>query len=124
MGKAIQSTGLGVGGSGGIPEDRVRHVSLANVGHVSILLCCTNLTSSDSHQAFPFVTPGVVADHIALWLSTEMQRFREEEEEWHQKCIRRDPRDSLRLNAQWMAAIKPPPEVRTQPAKESDKSKL
>jgi hypothetical protein len=64
----IEHTGVGLGGSGGAPKDRVRKITLPKVGHLIAM-----------------EAPKLTADHAASWIGREMGIWREEKrkyEEW------------------------------------------
>ncbi|KAE8152093.1 toxin biosynthesis protein [Aspergillus avenaceus] len=54
--------GTGVGGSGGVANDRVRHITFEKTGHL-----------------VPFERVGEVADAVGTWMSREVARWREVE---------------------------------------------
>lgn len=70
----MDSTGTGVGGSGGTKEGRVREVVLEEIGH---------LVAMEAVEA--------CADAATSWIGKEMGRWRDEErkfrEEWSKKGI-------------------------------------
>lgn len=55
----LQSTGIAVGGSGGVENEAVKDISLEGLGHFA-----------------PFEKPGLVAEGMFQWLSIEMDRWR------------------------------------------------
>lgn len=61
----MDMTGTGVGGSGGVPEGRVKAVLFPDAGHM-----------------VPMETVGACANAAADWLRPEMDRWAREEEEW------------------------------------------
>lgn len=66
----VRNTGIGVGGSGGVQEDRVRYVVLEKIGHL--------VAQED---------PVGVAKSTAEWIGREMERWRELEKLHHQTWI-------------------------------------
>lgn len=68
----MEITGVGVGGSGGAKEGRVKQVTFEDIGHLIAM-----------------EVPGRAADQIAPWLGAELKRWREQEEsfmrEWGMK---------------------------------------
>lgn len=93
---AINRTGTGVGGSGGVAEGRVKEVVLPNVTH-----------------QFPFTAVAETSDACAAWLGTEMRRFRHLEDEWEKKRALMPESDHLNLNKRWVDTIKPPSAFKT-----------
>ena len=61
----LEATGIGVGGSGGAKEGKVKGVTLEDVGHL-----------------IPMVVPKLCAEKAMEWLAPEMSRWREQEEKW------------------------------------------
>ncbi|KAJ2904678.1 Abhydrolase domain-containing protein [Zalerion maritima] len=79
----LDTTGTGVGGSGGAAKGRVKGVILKGIGH----LVAMNV-------------PGVCADHAADWLDNEMARWRKEEQEWEEWKAKSD-REKTLLTEEW-----------------------
>jgi len=63
----VQNTGIGVGGSGGAREGRVKEVMLKGVGHL-----------------VPMEAADESAEVAAEWVGREMERWRGEEREWRE----------------------------------------
>ena len=61
----LEATGIGAGGSGGAKEERVKGLTLDDVGHL-----------------IPMVVPKLCAQKAMEWLAPEMCRWREQEERW------------------------------------------
>ena len=61
----MDTTGVGVGGSGGAKEGRVNSVTLEDVGHL-----------------IPMTVPQLCAEKAVEWLAPELRRWQDEEEKW------------------------------------------
>ena len=61
----LESTGIGIGGSGGVKEGMVKSVTLQGIGHL-----------------VPMIVPKVCAQRVLEWLAPELQRWRDEDERW------------------------------------------
>lgn len=85
--EGIKVCGTGVGGSGGLPEGRVREVTLAGLGHL-----------------MPFQEVTKVIEPCVAWLEEEMERFRETEKQWEQE--RKDV-THLEVSENWYKVLKP-----------------
>lgn len=85
--EGIKACGTGVGGSGGLPEGRVREVTLTGLGHL-----------------MPFQEVKKVAEPCVAWLEEEMERFRQAEKQWEE---RRRGMNHLELNETWYKVLKP-----------------
>ena len=88
--QAAKACGTGPGGSGGMMEGRVKEVIFPDHGHL-----------------FPMEIVDDTAHECALWLGTEMNRWRKEEEEWHRMRAKRSRDDDLKTDEAWRAIIKP-----------------
>lgn len=87
--KKMESTGVGVGGSGGHAEGRVKEVVL-NCGHL-----------------VPMEKVGECADAAALFTSQELVRWEETTREWQRRWLERPRKDRVGLDDQWMEMIGP-----------------
>lgn len=94
--QGIKVTGTGVGGSGGVPDGRVKEVTFPGRGHL-----------------FPMEIVGETAQECAHWLGAEMVRFRGEEEKWRQARLTRPTSDDLMMDKAFMNVVKPPAMART-----------
>ncbi|KAJ6114548.1 toxin biosynthesis protein-like protein [Penicillium sp. IBT 16267x] len=83
----LKLVGLGWGGSGGLPEGRVREVTLAGFGHL--------MTFQEAKK---------VIEPCAAWLEEEMERFRQTEKQWEEE---RKGINHLELNETWYKVLKP-----------------
>ena len=63
----VRRTGVGVGGSGGVPEGRVSGVTFEGIGHL-----------------IPMEASAQTADAISEWVGSEMVRFRKEQLAWNE----------------------------------------
>ena len=88
----LEFTGIGVGGSGGAKEGRVKSVVLEDVGHF-----------------VPMEAVDDSAEHAAKWFQQEMQRYRAEEVRWHELRSQRGKMDDKMVDEEWMKHIGPPP---------------
>ena len=61
----LESTGIGVGGSGGVKAGMVKSLTLQGIGHL-----------------IPMIVPKVCAQRVLEWLAPELQRWRDEDERW------------------------------------------
>lgn len=61
----LESTGIGVGGGGGVKLGMVKSVTLQGIGHL-----------------IPMIVPKVCAHRVLEWLEPELQRWRDEDEKW------------------------------------------
>ncbi|MCJ1475936.1 hypothetical protein MMC13_004600 [Lambiella insularis] len=80
-----EQTGIGAGGSGGKAEGRVADVVFEGVGHL-----------------VPMEAVGKSAESGAEWLGRELGRWMKEEEEWKEARRKRDRRDDLVVDAEWV----------------------
>ena len=87
-----EQTGIGVGGSGGAKEGRVKDVMLKGIGHL-----------------VPMEAVDDSAEHAARWLGQELQRWREEEAEWKKVVDSRGIRDTIVVNEEWIRRMGGPP---------------
>ena len=88
----LEQTGIGIGGSGGVKEGRVKGVMLKGVGHL-----------------IPMEAVDDSAEHAANWLGQELQRWREEEAEWKKVLESRGATDNVVINAEWIRRMGGPP---------------
>lgn len=84
----MQTTGIGVGGSGGAKEGRVKDVVLEGVGHL-----------------VPMEAVGDSADASATWLGAELKRWEEEERQWQMERKERAIDADLRVGKEWIKWI-------------------
>ena len=85
---AMQTTGVGVDGSGGTKERRVEHVVLEGVGHL-----------------VPMIAPDLCAAEAADWLSVEVKRWWEEEERWKRGWLGRTKKERMVVSEEWKRRI-------------------
>ncbi|KAJ5651932.1 hypothetical protein N7507_009358 [Penicillium longicatenatum] len=85
--EGIKVCGTGVGGSGGLPEGRVREVTLTGLGHL-----------------MPFQEVTKVAEPCVAWLEEEMDRFRRTEKQWEED---RKRANHLELSETWYKVLEP-----------------
>ena len=84
----MEATGIGVGGSGGAKEGRVREVILGGVGH---------LIAMDA--------PSHCADAVVPWIDQEMRRWREGEEEWKRDWNAKSRAGKTTVSEEWKRRI-------------------
>lgn len=84
----VQNTGIGVGGSGGAREGRVKEVMLKGVGHL-----------------VPMEAADESAEVAAEWVGREMERWREEEREWRESRRGRGRRGDVVVDDEWVRRI-------------------
>jgi hypothetical protein len=84
----LRNTGIGVGGSGGVTEGRVKEVMLAGVGHL-----------------IPMEAADESAEVAAEWVGREMGRWREEAAEWRKARERRGRRAEVVVDEEWVRRI-------------------
>ncbi|KAJ5549322.1 hypothetical protein N7513_006556 [Penicillium frequentans] len=85
--EGINVCGTGVGGSGGLPEGRVREVTLAGLGHL-----------------MPFQEVKKVIEPCVAWLEEEMERYRQTEKQWEEE---RKSVNHLEVSETWYKVLKP-----------------
>lgn len=86
----IETTGAGVGGSGGVKEGRVNEVVLKGIGHL--------VTMEASEQC---------ADAAAPWVGREMQRF-EVERKAYEAWTKKSAVEKTTLSEEWKKRIGSP----------------
>jgi len=84
----LQNTGIGVGGSGGVKEGRVKEVLLEGVGHL-----------------IPMEAANESAEVAAEWVGREMGRWSEEEAEWRKAWEGRGRRAEVVVDEEWVRRI-------------------
>jgi pimeloyl-ACP methyl ester carboxylesterase len=80
----METTGIGVGGSGGAKADRVKSVWLEDVGHL-----------------MPMEAVGQTADAALDWLDSEMQRWTKEEDEFRKMWSTKPMRGKRMVDDEW-----------------------
>lgn len=104
----LVNTGVGIGGSGGVPAGRVRDVRLAEIGH---------LVAQEA--------PTQCAENAATWLGFELKRFRAEEEAFRAQWSQKSKVQKLTVDDRWLAHVpKPERKPKKEPANGESKSKL
>ncbi len=84
----LAATGVGVGGSGGRAEGRVKGITLPGVGHL--------IAMEASERA---------AEETAKWIESELVRWREEEEEWEREWRGKSLQEKQGLDDKWREAM-------------------
>ncbi|EGC41274.1 toxin biosynthesis protein [Histoplasma capsulatum var. duboisii H88] len=87
----LDNAGIGVGGSGGVADGRVKSVLLKDVGHL-----------------IPMEAVGETADHAAEWIGKEMQRWRREEGEFRREWEKKSKIEKATIDEEWRGHAKPP----------------
>ncbi|KAM0123444.1 hypothetical protein ACHAO1_011294 [Botrytis cinerea] len=91
MREGIKVTGTDVGGSGGIPDGRVKEVVMNKQGHL-----------------FPFEATSQTAKKCAEWLAVELDTFRETEEKWRESRKDMSVQDHMVPSQKWLEVVKRP----------------
>ncbi|KAJ9651024.1 hypothetical protein H2198_009676 [Neophaeococcomyces mojaviensis] len=84
----VAATGIGVGGSGGKAEGRVKGVTIEGVGHLIAMEACER-----------------TAEETATWIDSEMVRWKKQEEVWEKEWKSKSLREKQALDEQWKAAM-------------------
>lgn len=84
----MNSTGVGVGGSGGAVEGRVKQVVFEDAGHL-----------------MPMEIVGDLADATAEWLALEIERWQKQEEGFQAKRGRMPLQEKQTVSAEWKQRI-------------------
>ncbi|KAM5431443.1 hypothetical protein MferCBS31731_007875 [Microsporum ferrugineum] len=84
----VDQTGIAVGGSGGAAEGRVKAIVMEGVGHL-IAMEAVNQT----------------AELCANQISTEMQRWRKEEEQLAEEWKKRSPIEKMTVDQEWIRQV-------------------
>ena len=92
----IETTGIGVGGSGGIKDGRVKEVVLEGIGHL-----------------IPMAVPKHCAEQVLQWLAPELQRWRDEEETWTRNWKAASRRDRQALSEEYKRMLGGNPREKT-----------
>jgi pimeloyl-ACP methyl ester carboxylesterase len=84
----INNTGTAIGGSGGVKEGRVQSVTMKGIGHL--------VAMEDVHGC---------ADALTPWVGKELQRWRDEEEQWKRWRDGKSALEKVTLSEEWKANI-------------------
>ena len=84
----MECTGIGVGGSGGLPAGKVSEVLFEDLGHL-----------------IPMVAVERCALAAAQWLMSELERWRREEQEWKREWNAKDGRERFTISEEWKNRI-------------------
>ncbi|KAL8722421.1 MAG: hypothetical protein Q9225_001100 [Loekoesia sp. 1 TL-2023] len=84
----MRTTGVGVGGSGGAIEGRVKQILFEDAGHL-----------------MPMEIVGKLADAAAEWLVQEMERWRQQEQEFQAKWNRKSRLEKQTVSEEWKQRI-------------------
>jgi len=90
MREGIKVTGNGIGGSGGIPEGRVKEVSIKGGSHL-----------------FPFEAVEKTAEECGKWLGEVLEEFGKRESVWRKEREGMSSRDHLVTTKKWLEVVKP-----------------
>ena len=96
----LESTGIGVGGSGGVKMGMVKSVTLQGIGHL-----------------IPMIVPKVCAQRALEWLAPELQRWRDEDERWTREWQAAGRRDRRILSEAYKEMIGGNPRVKSRSEK-------
>lgn len=86
--RKTESTGTGLGGSGGAPDGRVKEVVLEGIGHLVAMEAV-----------------GACAEAAAMWFDQEVKRWRKEEEEFQKKWRNKKKQEKSMVDDEWMKRI-------------------
>ena len=89
-------TGTGVGGSGGVPEDRVKAILFPDAGHM-----------------IPMEMVGACADAATEWLLLEMNRWAREEKEWKRKWTAKSEHERRTVSEEFKKHLGGDPRTKT-----------
>ena len=103
----LGNTGIGIGGSGGLKEGRVKGLTLKNIGHLVAMEAVTEC-----------------ADAASNWIGDEMERWRKEEDEHRQEWSNRSILQKTTVDAKWKEMIGGNPRDASKMTQDKTKSKL
>lgn len=84
----METTGTGLGGSGGAIEGRVKEVVLEGIGHLVAMEAV-----------------GACAEAAAMWFDQEVKRWREEEEDFQRKWSNKKKQERFMVDEEWINRI-------------------
>ncbi|KAL8988980.1 MAG: hypothetical protein Q9177_002037 [Variospora cf. flavescens] len=84
----MKSTGIGVGGSGGAAEGRVKEILFEDASHF-----------------IPMENVGKLADVAAGWIAEETERWKEQEEQFEAKWSRKSRLEKQTVSAEWKRRV-------------------
>lgn len=87
----LANTGIGVGGSGGVAEGRVREVFLPEFGHL--------LAQEAVNEC---------ADAAVCWLGPELRRWKDEEESHRISWDKKSKKEKMTVDAEWLKHVPAP----------------
>ncbi|KAL8835298.1 MAG: hypothetical protein Q9170_003384 [Blastenia crenularia] len=90
----MRNTGIGVGGSGGAPEGRVKQILFKDAGHL-----------------MPMEIVGELADAAAEWLVQEMGRWKQQEKEFKLRWSSKSSLEKQTVSDEWRGRIGGDPRV-------------
>jgi hypothetical protein len=96
----LDVTGTGIGGNGGAKAGRVKEVVLEGVGHL---------------MAMEAVGPS--SDSVTQWIGTELERWKEEEEEFRSTWAQKSMIEKTTIDDKWRGMMRVPPGITIPPAK-------
>lgn len=98
----LETTGIGVGGSGGLKDGRVKGITLKGIGHLVAMEAVEDC-----------------ADAASDWIGQEMQRWKKEEEDFRREWSKKSKIEKSTVDAKWkeMMGGDPRDASRTQTAK-------
>ena len=105
--EGVKSCGIGVGGSGGVVDGKVKEVVIAKHGHL-----------------FPFEAVEETAYACFAWLEETLAAFRGEEEVWRKARENRGEKDDIMIDETWRKIVKPPSAFARPAAKPERDTKL
>ncbi|KAL8975088.1 MAG: hypothetical protein Q9197_000695 [Variospora fuerteventurae] len=84
----MKRTGIGVGGSGGAAEGRVKEILFEDASHF-----------------MPMENVGKLADVAAGWIAEETERWKEQEEQFEAKWSRKSRLEKQTVSAEWKRRV-------------------
>ena len=84
----LETTGTGVGGSGGVKEGRVKEVLFEDLGHL-----------------IPMEAVERCADAASAWLVPEMERWQREEDEFNRMWSETGIREKTMVDEEWIRRV-------------------
>lgn len=92
----LEMTGIGIGGSGGAKEGRVKEIVFGDVGHL-VPMCAVN----------------GCAQAAVEWLAPEMRRWREQEAEFQQDWERIEKKEKVVVCEEWKKQVGGDPKLKS-----------
>ena len=84
----MERTGIGIGGSGGVQDGRVKAVVLEGIGHLVAMEAV-----------------GACAEAAAIWFDQEIKRWRKEEEDFKREWSNKKKQEKFMIDEEWLKRI-------------------